>query len=141
MQQYVADHQDRSRNAMVKASKAAFNSWCEDLKADQAQFMSEKLLCLGCELYRKRCSECCMGVKICCCKYITKALSDYFFCDQWQMFQKIDSTKGRKRICESTHKVDPAVGGPISLLSTLYKHWQLLTSRPLGYSNYVKQPS
>jgi hypothetical protein len=40
----MATHQDRSRNALAKSVQAAFNSWCEDLKADQAQFVSEKLL-------------------------------------------------------------------------------------------------
>ena len=44
---YMATHQDRSRNALAKSVQAAFNSWCEDLKADQAQFVSEKLLWPG----------------------------------------------------------------------------------------------
>ena len=45
--EYMASHQDRSRNALAKSVQAAFNSWCEDLKADQAQFVSEKLLWPG----------------------------------------------------------------------------------------------
>ena len=43
----MSQHQDRSRNALAKSIQAAFKSWCEDLKADQAQFMSEKILLPG----------------------------------------------------------------------------------------------
>ena len=44
----MSEHQDRSRNALQKAAEASFLAWCEELKADQAQFLSEKILCLGC---------------------------------------------------------------------------------------------
>lgn len=44
---YVAEHQDRSRNALAKSTEAAFNSWLEELRADQAQFSSERILLLG----------------------------------------------------------------------------------------------
>ena len=47
VEEYVQEHQDRSRNALQKSVEAAFHSWAEDLKADQAQFMAEKLLPLG----------------------------------------------------------------------------------------------
>ena len=47
MNTYMSDHQDRSRNALAKAAEASFLAWCEELKADQAQFMSEKILKLG----------------------------------------------------------------------------------------------
>ena len=48
MDTYMSEHQDRSRNALQKAAEASFLAWCEELKADQAQFLSEKILCLGC---------------------------------------------------------------------------------------------
>ena len=48
VQEYVNAHQDRSRNAFAKSIQAAFATWSEDLKSDQAQFVSEKLLCLSC---------------------------------------------------------------------------------------------
>lgn len=47
VQDYLTNHQDRSRNALTKSMRAAFSSWCEDLKADQAQFVQEKLLSLS----------------------------------------------------------------------------------------------
>lgn len=47
MEAYVAEHQDKSRNAHLKSIQAAFTSWCEDLKADETQFLSEKILWLG----------------------------------------------------------------------------------------------
>ena len=48
MDTYMSEHQDRSRNALQKAAEASFLAWCEELKADQAQFLSEKILCLDC---------------------------------------------------------------------------------------------
>ena len=33
---YVEEHQDRSKNALQKSLEAAYNSWVEELKADQA---------------------------------------------------------------------------------------------------------
>ena len=51
MDSYMSEHQDRSRNALQKAAEASFLAWCEELKADQAQFLSEKILCLGCAIY------------------------------------------------------------------------------------------
>ena len=47
VEEYVQEHQDRSRNALHKSLLAAFSSWQEDLKADEAQFMAEKLVCPG----------------------------------------------------------------------------------------------
>lgn len=44
MEQYVAEHQDRSRNALNKSLEAAFLSWQEDLRADQAQYMNDKMV-------------------------------------------------------------------------------------------------
>ena len=46
MESYVAEHQDRSRNALLKSLDAAFKSWCEDLRADESQFLAEKILYL-----------------------------------------------------------------------------------------------
>ncbi|CAK9104768.1 Uncharacterized protein SCF082_LOCUS48858 [Durusdinium trenchii] len=43
MDEFVSTHQDKSRNALIKAHEAGFLAWSEELKADQAQFMSEKL--------------------------------------------------------------------------------------------------
>ena len=54
MESYVAEHQDRSRNALLKSLEAAFKSWCEDLRADESQFLAEKILYLGFGL-RARC--------------------------------------------------------------------------------------
>ena len=47
MQEYVEKHQDRSKNALAKSTEAAFVSWLEDLRADQAQYMSDRILNLG----------------------------------------------------------------------------------------------
>ncbi|CAK9011210.1 Uncharacterized protein SCF082_LOCUS11004 [Durusdinium trenchii] len=44
METYVHSHQDKSRNAMSKALEASFVAWVEELRADQAQFSSEKVL-------------------------------------------------------------------------------------------------
>ena len=46
METYVHSHQDKSRNAMSKALEASFVAWVEELRADQAQFSSEKVLSL-----------------------------------------------------------------------------------------------
>lgn len=43
MDTYVAAHQDKSKNALSKAMEASFVAWEEELKADQAQFSSEKV--------------------------------------------------------------------------------------------------
>ena len=43
MDTYVAAHQDKSKNALSKAMEASFVAWGEELKADQAQFCSEKV--------------------------------------------------------------------------------------------------
>lgn len=47
MEEYVAEHQDRSKNALDRSTEAAFVSWLEDLKADEALFMSDKIMSLG----------------------------------------------------------------------------------------------
>ena len=47
MHDYVSTHQDRSKNALLKSIEAAFLAWAEDVKTDQAQFLSEKILNLG----------------------------------------------------------------------------------------------
>ena len=46
METYVHDHQDKSRNALSKALEASFLAWREELRADQVQFESEKVLTL-----------------------------------------------------------------------------------------------
>jgi len=46
--QYVAEHQDRSKNAMKKSMEAAFLAFSEDLRSDQTQFTSDLILILGC---------------------------------------------------------------------------------------------
>ncbi len=40
---FVSNHQDKSRNALNKAVEASFIAWVEELRADQAQFTSEKI--------------------------------------------------------------------------------------------------
>lgn len=47
MESFVHQHQDKSRNALNKAHEASFVAWVEELKADQSQFASEKLLNLS----------------------------------------------------------------------------------------------
>jgi hypothetical protein len=44
MNDYVNSHQDKSRNAMNKAVEASCQAWVEELRADQAQFTSEKVM-------------------------------------------------------------------------------------------------
>ena len=44
MERYVAEHQDRSRNALNKSLEAAFVSWQEDLRADEALYLNDKIL-------------------------------------------------------------------------------------------------
>ncbi len=50
METYIAERQDKSRSALQKSVEAAFLSWTEELKADQAQFCNEKILLLCCNL-------------------------------------------------------------------------------------------
>ena len=47
MEDYIATHQDRSRNALNKSTEAAFLSWQEDLRADQSQYISDRIVNLG----------------------------------------------------------------------------------------------
>ncbi|CAL1131715.1 unnamed protein product [Cladocopium goreaui] len=41
---YVASHQDRSKNALLKSIEATYLAWVEDLRADEAQFVSDRIL-------------------------------------------------------------------------------------------------
>ena len=41
---YIAQHQDSARNALQKSHEAAFLAWHEELRADQAQFTSDRIL-------------------------------------------------------------------------------------------------
>ncbi|CAK9080615.1 unnamed protein product, partial [Durusdinium trenchii] len=50
LEQYVQDHQDKSRNALQKSLQAAFAAWKEELAADQAAFAAEKLALPGYQL-------------------------------------------------------------------------------------------
>ena len=43
----MTQHQDKSKNALTKSHEAAFGAWVEELRADQSQFLSEKILCPG----------------------------------------------------------------------------------------------
>ena len=47
MHEYVATHQDRSKNALLKSIEATYLAWVEDLKADQAMFISDNILYPG----------------------------------------------------------------------------------------------
>ena len=47
MDNFVAEHQDRSRNALQKSMEAAYGAFLEELRADQVQFQSELILPLG----------------------------------------------------------------------------------------------
>ena len=47
MDNFVAQHQDKSRNALSKAVEASFLAWLEELRADEAQFSAEKIMMLG----------------------------------------------------------------------------------------------
>ncbi|CAK8998217.1 unnamed protein product [Durusdinium trenchii] len=44
LETYVQEHQDKAKNALARSHEAAFASWVEDLKADQTEFLSEKIL-------------------------------------------------------------------------------------------------
>ena len=44
---FVASHQDRSKNALSRANEASYVAWVEELKADKAQFDSERITCPG----------------------------------------------------------------------------------------------
>ena len=45
--EYVAAHQDASRNAHARSLEAAFAAWQEDLRSDQSRFEAEKIMTLG----------------------------------------------------------------------------------------------
>ena len=45
---FIAQNQDKSRNAHEKSLQAAFAAWAEDLKADQTKWEAEQILFLGC---------------------------------------------------------------------------------------------
>ena len=107
---YVATHQDRSRNALAKSVQAAFNSWCEDLKADQAQFVSEKLLWPGS-------GRCASSYPSSTNQQLTAIKLQFFsVINNDQVSSMISSAiKGRERSCQSTHKAGPTAGGPIEL--------------------------
>ena len=47
LEEYVEKHQDRSRSALQKSHEAAFNAWVEELRADQTQFISDRILQLA----------------------------------------------------------------------------------------------
>lgn len=47
MSEFVERRQDKSKNALMKSMEAAFNSWVEELRADQAQFCADKILTLN----------------------------------------------------------------------------------------------
>ena len=47
LDEYMIQHQDRSRNALLKSQEAAFLAWCEELKADQSQYDAESFMSLG----------------------------------------------------------------------------------------------
>ena len=47
MEDFLSEHQDGARNALTKSLEAGFLAWKEELKADQVQFQSEKILTLG----------------------------------------------------------------------------------------------
>ena len=56
METFMAEHQDRSRNALQRSVEAAFLAWHEELKADQAQFCNERILNLWIVI-RKLCAD------------------------------------------------------------------------------------
>ena len=43
----MSKHQDSARNALAKSHEAAFVAWQEELRADQAQFIADRILNLG----------------------------------------------------------------------------------------------
>ena len=44
---FIADSQDRQKNAVSRALAAAYNVWRESLQSDQIKFESEKIAILG----------------------------------------------------------------------------------------------
>ena len=49
LEDYMVQHQDKSKNARLKSEEAAFAAWLEELRADQTQFVAEKLMCPSCK--------------------------------------------------------------------------------------------
>ena len=43
---FVEKHQDSSKNALRKSLEAAFAAWCEEVRADQAQYCADKVMTL-----------------------------------------------------------------------------------------------
>jgi len=48
VEDFIVAAQDRSKNAHSKSMLAAYNSWIESLRSDQAQFESQRILIPGC---------------------------------------------------------------------------------------------
>ena len=46
----MVQHQDKSKNARLKSEEAAFAAWLEELRADQTQFVAEKVLRPSCNI-------------------------------------------------------------------------------------------
>jgi hypothetical protein len=44
VEEFMSANQDRARSALQKSVEAAYNAWVEQLKTDQTQFESEKIL-------------------------------------------------------------------------------------------------
>lgn len=44
---FIADSQDRQKNAVSRSLAAAYNVWRESLQSDQIKFESEKIAILG----------------------------------------------------------------------------------------------
>ena len=96
LESYVSEHQDRSRNALQKATEAAFLAWVEELRADQHQFMSEKVLYLDLLVWFLFLSKICFAV------WYSKHVD----------FLKYKAGKGRRK---SQGQIDPPTGGPCSV--------------------------
>jgi len=50
LEDYMVQHQDKSKNARLKSEEAAFAAWLEELRADQTQFVAEKVLRPSCNI-------------------------------------------------------------------------------------------
>lgn len=47
VEQFIADAQDRTKNALNNSMQAAYRHWEEQLRSDEISFQSEKILQLG----------------------------------------------------------------------------------------------
>lgn len=111
VESFIAEAQDRTRNALATSLSAAFNAWQEQLKADQVSFESDKILRLDC-----------VGVLN---PFKLHALGSALSAEDCQI-------KVWARICKKAISSHPTAGGPTT--SSKHhepKHFSLFSARNL----------